>query len=402
MDVCMARQPILNRNQKTVGYELLFRDGIKNIFPDINGDTATLRLLTNSFLNIGINRISMGKMTFINFTRGLLINKIPEMFHKKSIIIEVLEDVEADDEVVKACTELVEKGYKLALDDFIYKDSLKPLIALATIIKFDLTASSFKEIETILPILKEYKLKFLMEKVETNEEFSRAKDMGFSYFQGYFFSKPEIIKGKQISSDKVNLLQIISEANKEDCSIEKLEQLLSVNLSITHKMFRYINSAYFKRRQEISTIRHALVFLGLKNIKQFISLVVSVELGQGKPDELVRTSIIRAKFCELIAIETGKDALSLELFLLGLFSLIDALLNTEMTIIMKHLPVSKKLKSALINGKGEFADYLKLILAYEAGDWDLVSKISCKIKISEKKLSQHYLEALGWADAYNL
>jgi len=400
MDVYVARQPIFDRNKKIFAYELLFRDGLSNCFPEIEGDVATSKLLTTSFLTIGIDRLSNGKMVFINFTKELLARKIPTMFPKEKIMVEILETIEPEEEVVKACRDIAHKGYQIALDDFLYKTELEELIALAKIIKIDFKLLPIEEIKKLLDKLADNQVKLLAEKIETYEEFKVALDMGFTYFQGYFFSKPEILKSKEIATSKLHFLHIISEVNKEEnYSLEKLENLINRDVSISYKLLRYINSVFFGRIQYISSIRQAIVLLGQKEIGKFILLVATAELACEKPAELIRTSIIRARFCELLGMNSESNRHS-ELFLLGLFSLIDAMLDNRMEKIMEKLPLSESIKLALVKGKGELSDYLKIASSYEAGSWKECSILASNIGVNKDKIPGYYIEAVSWADAY--
>ncbi|MGD8893080.1 MAG: HDOD domain-containing protein [Desulfobacterales bacterium] len=400
MKVYVARQPIFKKNKKLYGYELLFRGGMSNSFPDIDGDTATSKLLSNSFFNIGIDQLTGGKMAFINFTQELLVRKIPMMFPIENMMVEILEDVNPNKELVNACLDIFRAGYAIALDDFVFKDELKPLIKLAQIIKIDFMLSPIEEIKRLVNMLKGSKIKLLAEKIETYDEFEMALSMGFTYFQGYFFSKPEILSSKEITPSKITLLQIVGEANKKDCNFDKLEKLINRDVSISYKLLRYINSAFFKRACEISTIKHAIVLLGENEIKRFISLVTTAELASDKPDELVRTSIIRARFCELLGLNSSNGTDVSELFLMGLFSLIDAMLDNTMESIMKNLPLSKNIKQALIEANGGLVDYLKFVSYYETANWDQCSSIIAKIRVDEDKIPEFYQDAVNWADSY--
>jgi len=400
MKVYVARQPVFKKNKKLYGYELLFRGGMSNAFPDIDGDTATSKLLSNSFFNIGIDQLTGGKMAFINFTQELLVRKIPMMFPIENMMVEILEDVNPNKELVNACLDIFRAGYAIALDDFVFKDELKPLIKLAQIIKIDFMLSPIEEIKRLVNMLKGSKIKLLAEKIETYDEFEMALSMGFTYFQGYFFSKPEILSSKEITPSKITLLQIVGEANKKDCNFDKLEKLINRDVSISYKLLRYINSAFFKRACEISTIKHAIVLLGEDEIKRFISLVTTAELASDKPDELVRTSIIRARFCELLGLNSSNGTDVSELFLMGLFSLIDAMLDNTMESIMKNLPLSKNIKQALIEANGGLVDYLKFVSYYETANWDQCSSIIAKIRVDEDKIPEFYQDAVNWADSY--
>ncbi len=399
MEVYVARQPILDRNKNTYGYELLFRDGMTNAFPDIDGDTATSKLLSNSFFSIGIEQITGGKRALINFTQELLIEKFPLMFPREKIMVEVLEDVQPDEQVIDACKEMAKKGYDLALDDFFYKPELEPLISLAKVIKLDFMATSIDEIKDLVEKLSVYDVTLLAEKVETYEEFQQALDMGFKYFQGYFFSKPEILKGKDVSPSKITLLQIVAEANKADFNFEELEKLIARDVSISFKLMRYINSAYFRRVQEISSIKHAILLLGEKEVRRFVSLIGMTILASDKPDELTRASIIRARLCELLGKESPADIDISELFTLGLFSHIDAIMDDTIESLMGKLPLSEGIKSALVANEGPLTNFLNLTFSYETGDWEGFNEMVGKIGIEDKKVPELYMDAVGWADS---
>ena len=399
MDIYVARQPIFKEDKKIFGYELLFRDGMDNFFPDIDGDTATSKVLANSFFTIGIEKITGSKKAFINFTQELLKKQVPLMFPKERMVIEILEGVEPEEDVVKSCEVIKQSGYTIALDDFLYKPELAPLVSLANIIKIDFMRTPQEKITEYVNILAEYNLALLAEKVETYEEFSWAQEMGFTYFQGYFFSKPEIIKGKEISSPKINLLEIMAEANKEDFDFNDLEKIIARDVALSYKLMRYINSAYFKRVHEISSINQAMVLLGEQGIRQFVSLIAMSKLADQKPDELVRASIIRAKFCEQIGIMNETKVNPSELFTLGLFSLIDAILDESMASLMGKLPLSEGIKMALVSDAGELREYLNLAILYEAGDWAGVSKAANSLCLDEVLLPKHYMESIGWADS---
>src|SRR5208283_1617606 len=226
MDVYVARQPILDRKKSLFAYELLFRDGLANYMPNIDGDTATSKLLSSSFLTIGIDKITFGKRAFVNFTQNLLETDIPLMFPKETTVVEILEDVNPTALVTEACRKLSAKGYSLALDDFVFKLELTPLIELADIIKIDFRATSYSEIKLILHKFGTKKIKFLAEKVETNEEFKDALNMGFEFFQGFFFSKPEIVKGKEISGSQMQYLNFMIEISKPNYDLSELETII--------------------------------------------------------------------------------------------------------------------------------------------------------------------------------
>jgi c-di-GMP-related signal transduction protein len=399
MKVYVARQPIFKRNRKIYGYELLFRGGITNAFPGIDGDTATSKLLSNTFFTMGMERVSAGKKAFINFTQDLLVRKYPLMFPKETVTVEVLENVVPDLEVIEACSEIAEKGYEIALDDFIYEEALEPLIKLSRVIKIDFLITPMDEIAEYVEKLSPYHVKFLAEKVETHEVFQQAFDMGFSYFQGYFFSKPQILQSRDVAPSKINLLQLMVETNKEDMEFEDLEKIIIRDVSISYKLLRYINSAYFRRLREISSIKQAIVLLGQEGIRSFISLIIMAKLASKKPVELLRSSIIRARMCEMLGKGSRSPVDTSELFTLGLFSLLDAILDQEMEKLMEKLPLSEPIKKALINHEGPLTPFLDLVKSYETGEWESFSEAVSKVGIAEEKVPEYYLDAIGWADS---
>ncbi len=399
MDIYVARQPIFDQNKKIYGYELLFRDSMENLFSGIDGNTATSKVLSNSFLNIGIDKLIGKGVAFINFTGELIINQVPKLFSSSQLVIEVLEDVKAEKDVVESCIELSRQGYKIALDDFTYNDEITPLIEVADIIKFDFRATPPDEIVKSMDKLKKYNLMLLAEKVETYEEFNQALEMGFKYFQGYFFSKPEVIEGRDISPAKINLLQIMAEVNQPDFKFSKVEEIISKDVSLSYKLMRYINSAYYRRVNEISSIKQAILLLGERGVRSILSLIAMAKLSDNKPDELIRTSVIRAKFCELMSRYLASCKNASELFTLGIFSSIDAILDDTMENIMAKLPLSANIKNALLNNTGELSFCLEIAKSYERGDWGRFSELTKDHKINQEKLPQSFLEAITWADA---
>ncbi len=401
MDVYLARQPIFTKNVKIYAYELLFRGSMSNLFPDIDGDHATSRLLSSTFFTTGLEKVTGGKRAFINFTRELLLRRIPLIFPSKVTTVEILETIEPDERAIECIKELTVNGYSIALDDFVYHPRFDPFIHLADIIKVDFRLSSREEIEGYARRFEPLGIKLLAEKVETIDEFHEAIAMGFTYFQGYFFSKPQVMSDKDIPSLKMNLIQIMVESSSDEFRVQEMKKLIERDVGISYKLLRYMNSPYFRRMNEISSIKQAIVMLGEKGIRQFLSVIILAELSSDKPDELIKNSIVRAKVCEgLGRLGTSKTDPSV-LFTLGLFSLIDAILDSSMENVLKKLPLAEKIKAALLKREGEFADYLRLAVCYEMGEWDMASKIASSLGIMEEKLPACYLDAVGWADAFS-
>ena len=351
-NVYVARQPIFDREKNIHAYELLFRNGTANYVPDIDGDFATTDLLSNTFFTIGIKTLAAGKKTYINFTQNLLEKQVPLLLPKETTVVEILEDVKPVPALIEACKTMASQGYRIALDDFVYDPELEPLVALADIIKFDFRLTPQEEINAYLKKLPANNLCLLAEKVETNDEFKAAREMGFELFQGYFFCKPEIIQGRKVQGSQINLMRIMAQANSDGFSLDELEELIARDMSISYKLFKYLNSAFFSRACKVSSVKQALVYLGEKEIRRFVSLIAMSRLSGSKPSELIRAACIRGKFCELLGDETQEQFADSEMFTLGMFSLIDAAIDQPMEKILDDLPLSNPIKLALIHAKG--------------------------------------------------
>jgi len=401
MEVFLARQPIFTRTKKLFGYELLFRTGLNNAFPDINGDTATTNLLSNLFFPFEVQQILGDKKGLINFTKKLILDKAPLFFPKEQFIIEVLEDIEPDDDIVSALSLFNKRGYRIALDDFVYQEKFEPMIKLSSIIKFDLLATPLTSLIDIIDDLKsKYNLKFLAEKVETYDEFNIAKQMGFHYFQGYFFARPEIISTKGISTNHITKLKVVNELGQRDLDVKKIESFIKNDAPLSFKLLKYANSAYFNRKIPIDTIKDAIAYIGVDELRKFINVVVVSDLGDAKPNELIRFSIIRARMCEKFN-EIFKSKFSVdELFTLGLFSYMDALMDCKMEDILQHLSFSDKMKKALLGNDREFSRMLDIVIGFEQGNWDKPIFKVLKGSDIEKKLPGLYSEAINMANAF--
>ncbi|MBU0961207.1 MAG: HDOD domain-containing protein [Proteobacteria bacterium] len=396
MDTFLARQPIFDRKLDIYGYELLFRADPTNIFPEIDGDSATAKILSSTFFTVGIEEVTGGKKAFVNFTEELLLQGTAHMFSAKTVVIELLENISPSPAVIEAMQELRRQHYDLALDDFSWREEFVPLLQEATIIKVDFQQSSEEEIRKIGQLAKDYGCFLLAEKIETYKEFNHAKSLGFRYFQGYFFSRPEMMQNKDISPMKQNVLHLLMEVFCEDCSMDELEAILSHDVAMSFKLLNYINSAAFFRVAELHSVRQAIAFLGINEFRIFVTVIAVAQLCQDKPHELFRASVIRARFLSLLAIELGKDKDIY--FMLGLFSLIDAMLDNSMEILMKNFPVSDNLKKALTKRRGELFSALEFIELYEQGEWDILEQRRQSAEIDEGRIASFYLEAITWAD----
>lgn len=402
MEIYVARQPVFTAQREIFGYELLFRQGFENSFPDIDGCTATSQVLSNTFFSFELNEILGNRPGLINFTRNLIVKRTPLLFPKEHIIIEVLENIAPDPEVLNALFELRTKGFRIALDDFVYDEKYNEMIRLCHMIKFDLMATP---LDTLGPVLASKaisgnEIALLAEKVETYEAFEQAKAMGFELFQGYFFSKPEILSKKTIAPNQVSQFKLIGETNKSDVDLQVLEGLIKQDVAISFKLLKFINSAYFQRRTPIDTIKDAIMFMGTDELKKFINVAVISSLNPDKPNELIRSSVIRARMCEQCGSMLKTHFSTDELFTLGLFSAMDAIMDMPMKDILADIALSETIKDALLGKDTLFEQLSTLVTNYEQGRWDnqLFHRLEGGKLIHQ--LPAIYLDALQMANAF--
>lgn len=404
-DIFVARQPIFKRNKEVFAYELLFRSSLANYFdPSQTGEQATSKVITNSFLLIGIPRLAGGRKVFINFTEDLLLKGYPALFPRDIIVVEVLEDVLATPEVAAACQALAERGYVLALDDFIYNDTLLPLIKLAKIIKFDIRLLSLSELERQVQIVLQHNpmLKLLAEKVETEEEFSQCKKLGFNLFQGYFFSKPNIVSGRDITGSKLHYLQVLRLIQDENCDFSELTEIINRDASLAYKLLKYVNSPYYARPQEINSVHETVVMLGENKLRQWLALMMLSYIADDKPAELLRQAIIRGTYCEVLATELqDRSADSHHCHTAGMFSLLPAMLDREMAAILQDIALAPELQDALLGrSNNRIGQVLDLVIAYEQADWTRVEQSAGELEIRLALLPAIFDRTLNQLEAF--
>lgn len=397
-NVHVARQPIFDAKLNVFAYELLFRNSFINSCDTFDGDQATLDVITNSFLLIGIDTLTYGKKALINFTANSLKNNIPTMLPKELIGVELLENIPPDEEIINACKDLKQNGYLLILDDFIFSPEYLPLIELTDIIKVDFRITPLNERKQIIQRLRSYPIKFLAEKIETQEEFQDAIHMGYSYFQGYFFCKPLIVSGKTLPSYKTNYFRILSEINRPELDFKKLESIIKQDVSLSYKLLKFINSSIFGFKTKISSLQHALSLLGQKELTKWISLIALKSVADDKPGELILNSLIRACFAEKLSLAKMSKQSASDAFLMGMLSHIDVLLDRPLNAILAEISLDETIKRALLEKEqNQFFILYKLIQTYEAGNWEEYSRYVTKFEIDEHAVSKAYREALIWA-----
>ncbi|MFY8274778.1 EAL and HDOD domain-containing protein [Pseudoalteromonas sp. SSDWG2] len=401
MDVFVARQAVFNKHNQVVAYELLFRDSAENSFPDVEDKVATAKLICDSQLNQGLSYITGGRKALVNFGEQSLREGLADFLPIDKVVIEILENVPPDDSNYQLVNELFHKGYRLALDDFKYEPRWEKFLKLVRLIKFDLQHTSFDEIDQMMELLQKYpKIKYLAEKVETQSEYEQAKQRGFEFFQGYFFAKPQMVSQKDCASRSPLVMAIYAQALKPQLNISELAQIFSQDTGLTYKLLRFINSGLFPLQERMDSIKQALVYLGEERVRRFVSLIVTAHISHDKPLELTRLASIRARFCELVA-KRYFPASSNSAFLVGLFSLVDAMLDRRMDKIVETLPFPDEIAQALLGENNTLYYILELVKAYESGSWWAMQRACEPLNITDKELPNMHKSAITWSQMFD-
>ena len=400
MDAYIARQPIFTKDMKIFGYELLFRSGIVNKeFDSANADQATSRVVMESFYSQGVGSITGGKPAFINFTAKLLLENIATLFPKDQLVVEILEDVEPTPEIVEACRSLHKKGYTLAMDDFVYRPEFDPLIKISKIIKFDFLISTHQEIEEMIRKMNLKGKRLLAEKIETHEDFELAVSLGFTLFQGYFFSKPVTLTAKSLSPMKISYISLLREVNSEDyIDYGRLTETIRNDVALSYRLLKLVNSAFYGLRNEITDIAQAIAFVGTGEIRKRVFMIALTGLSSDKPDEIVRISIIRGRILENLNMKSIREYSNENAFQTGLFSMLDVLMDMPMSSALDGICLADEVRSALIDHSGILYDMLELVISLERSDWVKVDDLAWLLNVDAKLVSEEYLDAVKWCN----
>ncbi|MGD0179330.1 MAG: HDOD domain-containing protein [Terriglobales bacterium] len=390
----VARQPILTVDEKVFGYELLFRDGVEDFFRHDDPDQASRSTLNTAML-LGLDVLCDGRRAFVNCTRDILLKDYITLLPSEQAVVEVLETVPADDLVVAACRRLKESGYTIALDDFAVNDPREVLTDLADIIKVDIRETSAADAAAMVKRYGPWRCRMLAEKVETREEFLATKKAGFLYFQGYFFRRPEILTAHEIPANQFNYLRMLKAVSQRELDVREIENLVKSEAALCYRLLRYLNSAAFGFANEIHSVRHALAILGEREVRRWIRLVATLGAGQGKTSELVLSAMVRARFCELLSpkIPHGDS----DLFLMGLLSLMDAILEIPMSQVLDNIPIDQETKAVLSGGASRLRPFYQLMLAQESGEWKTATDLTNQLHLTETEVAESYWQAMRWA-----
>lgn len=394
----IGRQAILDQKKNVYAYEILFRSGLKNAFdPSLDGNVATQSVMVNTMLDFGMKKLVSDKKAFINFTEKNLLNRAPQLLPADSIVVEILETVQPTPAILEAVQELKDEGYKIALDDFVLLPGYEPLIDMADIIKVDFRITEDPEERKRLREILPGHVRLLAEKIETEEEFHQALEYGYVLFQGYFFCKPVVLHKKKLTSNALSQIRLLKEVNRQDFDFSAIINVISSDTNLVHKLLTYINSVGIGLTHHISNLRQAAVLLGSGGMRRWVTLISLQTFSEDKPPELFTISLLRAKFCELIAHEIKRPDLTPDTgFLLGMFSLLDVLLSQPMEEVLKEVGLSSELNAALLGEDNILRHVLDLVIAYEQGDWDKVIACCRRENIPVEHLQPCYDEVLKW------
>ncbi len=389
----VARQPILDLRGNVHGYELLFRTGREQSF---RGDCnlATRTMLDNTLV-FGLERLTGGLTAFVNCTQEALTDNLVDILPPSLCVLEILETVEPTPDVIDSCRSLKKAGFRLALDDFIWKPQLKPLVELADYIKVDFTLSRASQRRELFKHLQGTPVVMIAEKIETQDEYRQACAEGFTLIQGYYFCRPQLIENRKVPANRLSQIEILRLLREDSLDLPELARLVKQDTSLAYRLLRLINSPVFAIRQQVRSIESALLAVGEDVFRRIATLAITSELNGDQPVELLRMAFIRGRFCELAADLYALD--STEQYLLGLLSLLPAMLHVPMQQLTPALPLREEICVAL---KGESVPERRLLewlMAHEHGDWSACDSIAEKYALDPMALLRTYADAVVWA-----
>lgn len=401
MDVYLGRQPILDRGWNIAGHELLFRSSLANFCDSTDNFSATSQVIVNAVLGIGLDRLLGGKPAFINFDRTLLLGNWTTLLPPGKVVIEILETVPPSHEVLSVCHKLQQAGYALALMDSLDDSRTEEFAPFVDILKVDFQRTSPADQEKIVRRYQKLKLKMVAEKVETEAEFRTASQLGYDYFQGYFFASPTVLHTSRVPASQIGGLRLMKQVQQEEMDLGAIEELIRRDISFSHSLLTYLNSAAFHWASRIESIRQALRLLGADGIRKWVWMASLPSLAQNRPPVLVAQVLMRGRFCETIANAAKLPLGNSDPFLAGIFSLLDAILQRPLEGILDELNIGPQIRHALLGSSGQ-TDPLSLVLrivkSQERGDFHAVDAAARTIHLSADALGTCYLESLCWVE----
>ncbi|MCB1937275.1 MAG: HDOD domain-containing protein [Nitrosomonas sp.] len=405
-NIFLGKQPILDRNQNLIAYELFFRSNAKDDTAIFNDDlAATANVIVNAYGHFGIQNVLGEQRGFINVNKELILSDIVDLLPSKHVVLEMKSSEKFDDEFIEQCTELKKAGHQFALDGVvILNDEIQRILPVINIVKIDVSQLDKTELNGLVNQFKRWPVLLLAEKVETQELAKECMALGFEMFQGYFFAKPENIAGKRADPAKLSLLKLL-QLVMSDSDIEEIDKEFKRQPGLSYNLLRMVNSAASGLPQKINSIKQSIMLLGRKQLQRWIQLLLYTTENAGNCDSmanaLLQTAATRGKLMELIAaIERPHDKIHHErAFMVGILSLLDTLLGIEMQQIIDKLGIPEDMSDALLNRGGRLGLELKLVEASEASEPNTVQSLLGELGfLNQSELTDLELEALGWVN----
>jgi EAL and modified HD-GYP domain-containing signal transduction protein len=392
-DIYVARQPIYNRAMEVTAYDLLFRDAYSDSANITDGALASSRLIINTFMSIGLENLVGSSPAFINLTADFFIDEQPIPMNKEQVVLEIPLDILSNKAVMAGVRELVRAGYSISLDNFTYSEESIPMLEVASYVKLDMAQYSHNDFAAQYALCSNYNVQRVATKVETLDDLNRCRDMGFEAYQGYFFCQPDIIKGKLDACNRGILLSIVDRMQEPYITMPELANIITQDVGLSYKLLRYINSATYAVRREVNTVGEALMMIGTERVKKWAILILMSNYNQDKPRELSVVAMIRAQMCELLArrhsgIDHGQA------FTVGLFSTLDAVMDTPMVELLDTISLTSQIKFALLDYEGELGKLLRQVIHYERGEWEELDTVTLR----KSDYTECYLAAVQWAN----
>lgn len=397
MNLFVARQPIFDTHGVVYGYELLFRDGLNAGFPKVDPDAATSQIIAESPALIGLESMTGGRKAFVNITRDLLLSESTTLLPPHFTVLEILESVAPDDDALRACRAMKAAGFQIALDDFTPRDRGSRLVEVADIVKVDFLLTASGELSGLVRELKRRGVRILAEKLETEESHREALGLGFDLFQGYFFSKPMLMSSRCIPGVRLQYLQVLREIQRPEIDLGFVERVIKNDLSLSYRLLRHLGSAYYAARDPVHSIRQALMVLGEREIRKWVSVVALANLAGDRPQELVAQAMVRARLCEELATVAGLAGEGEDCFLMGMFSLVDAIIGCPLEQALTGIRVSDEVRDSLLSNRGRLRPLLDYVQAWESGDWHRIASLTQTLGIPEADVPQMIRDALSFA-----
>ena len=390
----LARQPILDMDEHTAGYELLYRAAAQN-FAQISDIDAASRSVLEQIIILGCKELSGGQRLYVNCSTEVLVHEYISVLPADAIVVEILETVEPTPAVVTACEHLKAAGFIIALDDFVPGPRTLPLLPFADILKIDFRSTDERGRKEIVD--KYCKgIQPLAEKVETRAEYTSARKAGYKLFQGYFFCEPVLLVNQELSPSRLNYLRLMEQTSREEMELRQVEDIIKSDAALCYRLLRYLNSYAFCLRTPITSIRHALSLLGETQVRRWIAVACISVAAEKSSQCLLATALLRARLGELLAPKIKCQ--SYELFVLGLFSVMDSILGIPLSQVLSRVKVPKETEAALNGQSNRLRDVLDLIISYDRGDWEKSGALCKKLHLDADDLQGEYMRALQWVD----